>query len=365
VGIHDRSRRSAGTAFVRAPSFFGATVVARPSRTDRVDASHPNSNAQAQKIARRCSVGARGHLQSNFRERPHHERSLESPPLVAVDCTFRRKHRLFGHAVHPEWRHSRQPGPEHRDAVDGRTADTRTIRRVGFAGPATLGLTFAPWTAASDVRPRDAEVPRGVASPLLAPIVAGCLVPDRALSIEHSVRLGRPILSPTALDVASERGVPAPGRTPTNATNYFGAAPTQSPMNAGPTWDPSSEAAKDAELYPAVVPAGYRAEARPWWAPVSPWGVFDPWSEQATKGLQGLYNYFSRSPSYPGGGNPNGPGCKEEWEEARRDCADWVSSPNPRSWPTGGHLDIEDCARGLVSERCGGNPVEYPRPRRK
>ena len=70
----------------------------------------------------------------------------------------------------------------------------------------------------------------------------------------------------------------------------------------------------------ATVPASYQAGTRPWWAPVSPPGIFDPWREHALKGLLGLYKFFHDAGSYPSGGNRNGPGCKEEWEAAREKC---------------------------------------------
>jgi hypothetical protein len=50
-------------------------------------------------------------------------------------------------------------------------------------------------------------------------------------------------------------------------------------------------------------------------------------------------------------------GCEEEWKEARKICLDLLSSPNPPRGLTGGYRDIEGCAKGFVSMRCGGNPV--------
>jgi hypothetical protein len=99
------------------------------------------------------------------------------------------------------------------------------------------------------------------------------------------------------------------------------------------------------------MPVNYQdaARPRPWWDPP---GIFDPWAEQLIRGMQGLLNFRSR----PRAGDPNAPGCKEEWEAARKQCIEWLSSPNPPRGVTGGYRNIEDCARGLVSERCGGNP---------
>jgi hypothetical protein len=50
-------------------------------------------------------------------------------------------------------------------------------------------------------------------------------------------------------------------------------------------------------------------------------------------------------------------GCEQEWAEARRICDKLLQSPNPPSGLTGGHTTVEGCAKGFVSERCGGNRV--------
>ena len=56
-------------------------------------------------------------------------------------------------------------------------------------------------------------------------------------------------------------------------------------------------------------------------------------------------------------------GCDDEWASAIAYCEE--QQKNWRNWPqgvTGGYTGIMDCARGLVSERCGGNPTGNPRP---
>jgi hypothetical protein len=50
-------------------------------------------------------------------------------------------------------------------------------------------------------------------------------------------------------------------------------------------------------------------------------------------------------------------GCEQEWAQARQICANLLMQPNPPRGLTGGYSDIDNCARGFVSERCGGNPV--------
>jgi hypothetical protein len=47
--------------------------------------------------------------------------------------------------------------------------------------------------------------------------------------------------------------------------------------------------------------------------------------------------------------------CDQEWKEAYEMCRDFLSRPNPPRGITGGYTNLADCARGLVSERCGGN----------
>jgi hypothetical protein len=49
--------------------------------------------------------------------------------------------------------------------------------------------------------------------------------------------------------------------------------------------------------------------------------------------------------------------CAAEWEEAIRACESELAKPNPSRGITGGYTNVMDCARGLVSELCGGNPV--------
>lgn len=48
--------------------------------------------------------------------------------------------------------------------------------------------------------------------------------------------------------------------------------------------------------------------------------------------------------------------CIEEWKDARRQCREWLSTPNPPPGVTGGYKNVEDCAKGLVTVPCGGTP---------
>ena len=51
--------------------------------------------------------------------------------------------------------------------------------------------------------------------------------------------------------------------------------------------------------------------------------------------------------------------CKKEWAGAYDECDKMLSSPNPPPNVTGRYINRDDCARGLVSEHCRGNPVDW------
>jgi hypothetical protein len=50
--------------------------------------------------------------------------------------------------------------------------------------------------------------------------------------------------------------------------------------------------------------------------------------------------------------------CKQQWADAREICAREFAKPYPNRRVTGGHTDLDDCARGWVDEPCGGNPTQ-------
>lgn len=59
-----------------------------------------------------------------------------------------------------------------------------------------------------------------------------------------------------------------------------------------------------------------------------------------------------------GGGTHADPECEHEWRDARAICVRELNKPSPNCKITGGYKNVESCARGLVSERCGGNAVQ-------
>lgn len=51
--------------------------------------------------------------------------------------------------------------------------------------------------------------------------------------------------------------------------------------------------------------------------------------------------------------------CQKQWKEAREYCDELLATRNPSRDLTGGYTNREDCARGHVDERCGGNRVDW------
>jgi len=57
--------------------------------------------------------------------------------------------------------------------------------------------------------------------------------------------------------------------------------------------------------------------------------------------------------------------CDKEWDDAFKDCEKYLAQPNPPRGLTGGYKNLMDCARGHVSEECGGNPVDHGKKKQK
>lgn len=112
---------------------------------------------------------------------------------------------------------------------------------------------------------------------------------------------------------------------------------------------------------PTVLAANDQAPTRPWWAPGSPMDAFNPWLRGAIDSLDKTIGHFRSRSGYAE--DADSPECRQEWQDARETCAKELSKPNPSRGVTGGYKSIEECARGLVSERCGGNAYERPRGR--
>src|SRR5207253_489122 len=68
-----------------------------------------------------------------------------------------------------------------------------------------------------------------------------------------------------------------------------------------------------------------------------------------------------RKPTKPGNNNNDDDNCAEQWEWATRQCHKLLSLPNPPragGGQTGGYTDVANCARGYVTQRCGGNRTD-------
>lgn len=82
----------------------------------------------------------------------------------------------------------------------------------------------------------------------------------------------------------------------------------------------------------------------------------------ASKGRTKAKTKTEEPPKVP---DVEGRDCGEEWDEAYKLCrelvkgyggsdlAPWRTRKNMAGW----HSNLDDCARGFVSEECGGNPI--------
>jgi len=52
--------------------------------------------------------------------------------------------------------------------------------------------------------------------------------------------------------------------------------------------------------------------------------------------------------------NENDEDCDEQWRRARQRCEEELAKPIPCPGVTGGHSDVWGCAKGHVTEDCGG-----------
>ena len=97
-----------------------------------------------------------------------------------------------------------------------------------------------------------------------------------------------------------------------------------------------------------------RRQARP--ARATPWGRAIGTGEAiGAVAAVGLFLYNRRDVPVPPQ-CPEDDDCKEEWAAAIKICARRIGNPDWRGI-TGGYGNIYDCARGLVRQQCGGNPV--------
>jgi hypothetical protein len=91
-----------------------------------------------------------------------------------------------------------------------------------------------------------------------------------------------------------------------------------------------------------------------------PQHAFDQWQGDAERGLKGLWKFFRDGSGDSIPVDPDGPGCKEQWNEAYDICAKELSKRRPNRRVTGGHDNIDACMPGWVDARCGGTQPDKP-----
>src|SRR6266566_41169 len=123
--------------------------------------------------------------------------------------------------------------------------------------------------------------------------------------------------------------------------------PSGPSSNPGPGLPKTGPGSEPIPIWPGIIPILKRL----------PWGL-PFWLWPTPTGNDALRPDFP-PPMTP----PKAPPCKtskeceKEWAEAFADCAKELAKPHPSRAITGGYNNLYDCARGLVSEACGGNPV--------
>jgi hypothetical protein len=116
-----------------------------------------------------------------------------------------------------------------------------------------------------------------------------------------------------------------------------------------------------------VDPSGKDPTVIPWPWPFWPWRL--PWPGLAPAvvrglGVAGLVAHLTLFAPSTCAEHNKGRECEKEWEDAYAACRELLSQPHPPRGLTGGYTDLEKCARGFVSEGCGGNPVDRGKSRK-
>ncbi|HQZ81978.1 MAG TPA: RHS repeat-associated core domain-containing protein [Pyrinomonadaceae bacterium] len=104
--------------------------------------------------------------------------------------------------------------------------------------------------------------------------------------------------------------------------------------------------------------------------PLNPWGTpipaLPPWTPTAPSGpvcqpLPKPIPWFrDRTDSWPSDPPNDRDGCAQEWADAFEWCANNIGKSDQRGG-SGGYSDLYSCARGRVSQRCGGNRLDWGR----
>jgi hypothetical protein len=100
---------------------------------------------------------------------------------------------------------------------------------------------------------------------------------------------------------------------------------------------------------------------------ITAWAIHDTWLGKGGLG-EALYDWTHSKPKakpvpvpipIPMPDPRNSDRCRKEWRDAYARCELLLRMPCPPKGQTGGHTNLYDCARGFVSEECGGNPVSW------
>lgn len=154
------------------------------------------------------------------------------------------------------------------------------------------------------------------------------------------------------------------GATTPDGDVPFSLAPVlTTPVGPTPSSDPGSAFSNTVPITPAgfLRGPGVARPGLPAVPPIPP-GPFD-WQNQTEQAIMRLWKYFRDTVGTSGSAADDG--CDDEIRKAREICIDayangWKSDHDvgPYRKPGGGRWTPQDCMRGLISERCGGNLID-------
>jgi hypothetical protein len=148
-------------------------------------------------------------------------------------------------------------------------------------------------------------------------------------------------------------------------SSFGGSIPRQAPTIATGSTSPQAGGYAQARSR-ASSDAPWPSRPRPYLPPDVIPGTPE-WWEHAKRGHQGLWDFLTDllRRITPGLGDNLDEECRKEWAEAREECAEAFASgwrgdygAGPYKKRGAGPWTVQDCMRGRVSQRCGGNRVD-------
>ena len=161
-------------------------------------------------------------------------------------------------------------------------------------------------------------------------------------------------------DRSPNPGYPTPGNQPATSLNAWATTQYNRPSAGGSHFPatPVQEVLPGVSVpWDNIFPGDTTA---PEFFPAPPGELFPPVPGELPVPFDQPFQY---APKRGSGGRPRDPECDKEWADAARTCADHMTDLLEGKEVGDFGLSYQECLMGQVSERCGGNPVDYG-PRR-